>query len=100
MKTDPNSIDQLAELARLSFDEEERSRIQKDLEGMIGLVDKLKELDMSGVEPLIHMTDEENDLRPDDPGSGMNREEALKNAPHKDSDYFRVPKVIERKSSE
>ncbi len=100
MSTDRNSIDHLAELARLSFDEEEMNRIQKDLEDMIGLVDKLKELDMSDVEPLIHMTDEENDLRPDEPSSGMSREEALKNAPHKDSDYFRVPKVIERNPTE
>jgi len=54
------------------------------------------ELDTEKVEPLIYMTDETNVLRPDTPELTVTQKEALKNAPRKDSDYFKAPKVIEQ----
>jgi aspartyl-tRNA(Asn)/glutamyl-tRNA(Gln) amidotransferase subunit C len=63
---------------------------------MIGFIDKLKELDTTGVEPLMHMTNNIDILRNDEPGGMMSREEALKNAPLHDCIYFKVPKAIKK----
>jgi aspartyl-tRNA(Asn)/glutamyl-tRNA(Gln) amidotransferase subunit C len=65
---------------------------------VIDFVEKLNELDTSGVEPLIFMTEEENVLREDavKPEEIIPKKEALMNAPVKDSDYFRVPKVVDK----
>ncbi len=88
-------VNNLANLARLQFNEVEKEMIKKDLEQMIGFVDKLKELDTTGVEPLLHMSDVVNVLR-EDKIQGSSSEEALKNAPDSDGTYFRVPKVIKK----
>lgn len=96
-KIDLNTVDQIAHLARLEFDEQSKPGILKDLNRMLDFVDKLNELDTEKVEPLIYMTREQNVLRPDVPESSITQKEALKNAPKKDSDYFKAPKVIEQK---
>ena len=57
---------------------------------------ELKELDTTGVEPLMHMSEEVNVLREDVEGPMLSQEEALKNAPHHDNQYFKVPKVIKK----
>jgi aspartyl-tRNA(Asn)/glutamyl-tRNA(Gln) amidotransferase subunit C len=63
---------------------------------MIGFVDKLKELDTTGVEPLLHMTSEVNVLR-DDVAAGMiSQQEALQNAPLHNEQFFLVPKVLKK----
>lgn len=89
-------VNNLANLARLQFNDVEKEMIKKDLEQMIGFVDKLKELDTTGVEPLLHMSDVVNVLREDKIQGSSSREEALKNAPDSDGSYFRVPKVIKK----
>lgn len=94
---DLKTVDQIAHLARLEFDEQSKPGILKDLNRMLDFVDKLNELDTEKVEPLIYMTREQNVLRPDVPESSITQKEALKNAPKKDSDYFKAPKVIEQK---
>lgn len=96
-KIDLNTVDQIAHLARLEFDEQSKPGILKDLNRMLDFVDKLNELDTEKVEPLIYMTSEHNVLRPDIPENTITQKEALKNAPKKDSDYFKAPKVIEQK---
>jgi aspartyl-tRNA(Asn)/glutamyl-tRNA(Gln) amidotransferase subunit C len=63
---------------------------------MIAFVDKLSELDTTGVEPLIFMSEEVNRLREDVAVQSISHEEALHNAPKKDSDYFRIPKVLDK----
>ncbi len=98
MQVDDALIDKLAKLAMLQFDDEERAEIKSDLEKMIGFVDKLKELDTTGVEPLLHMSNNTDILREDIPGKMINREEALQNAPLHDEQYFKVPKVIKKPS--
>lgn len=80
----------------LQFDDAEREDIKADLEKMIGFVDKLKELDTTGVDPLLHMSSNVNVLRADIPGNMVSREEALENAPRHDNSYFKVPKVIKK----
>lgn len=96
MKITDEKIDQLAHLARLEFDPDSKEKIRKDLENILEFCEKLNEVDTEGVEPLIHMTDTSNLTREDLVEQSFTREELLKNAPKKDSDYFRVPKVIEQ----
>ncbi len=96
MKIDNETIDRLAHLARLEYDGEARENIKKDLERVLDMCEKLNEIDTTGIEPLIFMSDNINDLREDVVKDEISRAEALKNAPDKDSDYFRVPKVINR----
>ncbi len=95
MTPDLATIRRLAELAKLEFDEKQQQEIAKDLGRMLDFVDKLKELDTKGVEPLIYMSDEVNVLRDDEAKTEITRDEALSNAPKRDSDYFKVPKVLE-----
>lgn len=89
-------IDKLSDLARLKFEGEDKKKIKGDLERMIDFVDKLNEIDTDNVEPLIYMTEENLELRKDEVQSTLSQEEALKNAPSKDSDYFKVPKVLDK----
>lgn len=96
MEVNDNLVNNLANLARLQFNEVEKEMIKKDLEQMIGFVDKLKELDTTGVEPLLHMSDVVNVLREDIVQGSSSREESLKNAPASDGTYFKVPKVIKK----
>jgi aspartyl-tRNA(Asn)/glutamyl-tRNA(Gln) amidotransferase subunit C len=88
------TVEEIAHLARLEFNETARAEIQNDLNRMLGFIEKLNEINTDGVEPLIYMTEERNVLRADEPGEMVSQEEALKNAPRRDSDYFKVPKVI------
>jgi len=98
MQVDDALIDKLSRLAMLQFNDEEREQIKSDLEKMIGFVDKLKELDTTGVEPLLHMGNNTNILREDIPGNMINREDAFQNAPLHDDEFFKVPKVIKKPS--
>jgi len=96
MKIDDNTIDQLAHLSRLEFKDEDRESIKKDLERILDFVNQLQEVDTEGVEPLIYLSDRVNNLREDSVKTSITHEEALKNAPDADSDYFRIPKVIRK----
>ena len=94
-KIDIKTVDEVAHLARLEFTEEGKVEILNDMNRMLAFVDKLNEMDTEGVEPLIYMTDEVNVMREDEPKDTLTQKDALKNAPKKDSDYFKVPKVID-----
>ncbi len=87
-------VDKLALLSRLQFNEAEKGSIKHDLEKMIHFVDKLNELDTTGIEPLMHISSNVNMLRDDEVIQGCNREEALLNSPVIDEHFFKVPKVI------
>jgi aspartyl-tRNA(Asn)/glutamyl-tRNA(Gln) amidotransferase subunit C len=89
-------IDKLANLSRLQFDESEKEEIKNDLEKMIGFIDKLNELDTTGVEPLLHMSENVNVLRKDAVKGEITREEVFRNAPLHDEEFFKVPKVIKK----
>lgn len=89
-------IDKLAHLARLKFNEEDRQDIKTDLQRMITFVEKLNELDLDKVEPLLHMSQEINVLREDEVKGSISRNDALKNAPVHDEAFFKVPKVIRK----
>ena len=89
-------IDQLANLAKLAFEPAEKAEVKKDLQKMISFIEKLNELDTTGVEPLLFMTGEVNILREDEVKGSISREAALLNAPLKDDRFFKVPKVIKK----
>ena len=97
MKIDKKIVEKLADLSKLEFDDKSREEIINDLNKMLTFVEKLNEVDTTNVEPLIYMTDEVNVLREDDVHHEITQKHALKNAPKKDSDYFKVPKVLRKK---
>ena len=70
--------------------------MENDLKKIIGFVNKLSEIDTDNVDPLIYLSEEINVLRKDNLTSNLSQQEALKNAPKKDSDYILVPKVIKK----
>ena len=96
MNVSDEMIYKLSNLARLEFNDYEKEEIKADLQKMIGFIDKLNELDTTGVEPLLHMSDNVNILRDDEVSGMVTQEEALKNAPMHDTQFFKVPKVIKK----
>lgn len=96
MEINDETVNKLANLAKLEFSAEEKENIKKDLSRIITWIDKLNELNTEKVEPLIYMCNEINVLRKDELSNTVSHEDALLNAPKKDSDYFRVPKVLDK----
>jgi aspartyl-tRNA(Asn)/glutamyl-tRNA(Gln) amidotransferase subunit C len=96
MEVNDTMVDKLAHLSRLRFSDTEKQEIKHDLQKMIGFVEKLNELNLDGVEPLLFMSDEVNVLREDEIKGSISREEAFKNAPLHDGQFFKVPKVIKK----
>ncbi len=96
MKITEEIVDHIAHLARLEFEGEKKEAIRKDMENIISFMDKLNEVPTDNVEPLIFMNDEFNKLREDVSEETITQREALKNAPKKDSDYYRIPKVLDK----
>lgn len=94
MNIDKNTLHKLAHLARLEFNEEDEKKMIADLNEILTWVEQLNEVDTEGVEPLTHMSHEVNVLREDKVGEHLDHDKALKNAPKKDKDFFRVPKVL------
>ena len=94
MSISDKKIAELAHLARLESSATEKEAIKGDLDRIIDFCDKLKEVDTSGVEPLIYLSQEQTVLREDVAKQLLSKQEALKNSPSADSDYFKVPKVI------
>ncbi|MBO6516698.1 MAG: Asp-tRNA(Asn)/Glu-tRNA(Gln) amidotransferase subunit GatC [Bacteroidia bacterium] len=96
MKITDTKIDELSHLARLQFEDQDKEQIKTDLERILAFCEKLNELDTSDVEPLVYMSDRVNPLREDEVEASLPKEDVLKNAPSADSDYFKVPKVINK----
>ena len=89
MKVDNKLIDDLSRLAKLNFDKQTIEEMKLDFKNILGFVDKLSEIDTEGVEPLIYLSEEINMLRSDEIEEEVTQEQALKNAPNKDSDYLK-----------
>lgn len=96
MEITEDIVDHIAHLARLKFEGDAKVAIRKDMSNIINFMAKLEEVDTGNVEPLIFMSDEVNVLREDVAERTITQAEALKNAPKKDSDYFRIPKVLDK----
>ena len=96
MQIDKDLILKLEKLSKLELSEQERIKIQGDLNNILKMVEKLDELDLQNIEPLLHVSEGEIVLRKDEIENQVSREEALKNAPNSDGQYFKVPKVIKK----
>lgn len=96
MTIDKETVDKIAHLARLELSSGETDEMIKDMSKILDFMAKLNEIDTSGIEPLVYMTDEVNVLRDDVVKQQITHQEALLNAPKHDDDYFLVAKVIEK----
>ncbi|HMO62886.1 MAG TPA: Asp-tRNA(Asn)/Glu-tRNA(Gln) amidotransferase subunit GatC [Ferruginibacter sp.] len=94
MEVNDTLVDKLAHLSRLEFNAAEKDAIKNDLQRMIQFVEKLNELDTTGIKPLLHMSENVNVLREDEVQGSIVTAEGLKNAPLHDGTFFKVPKVI------
>ncbi|BAV94979.1 Asp-tRNA(Asn)/Glu-tRNA(Gln) amidotransferase subunit GatC [Ichthyobacterium seriolicida] len=94
MKVSIDKIDKLAKLAKLHFNEEEKQIMLDNLNNMVSFIDCLNEVNTDNVEPLVYINQNTNVFREDSPRDWINQEEALKNAPEKDGNYFRLPKFM------
>ena len=94
MSVSRKNVEHIAELARLKFNDEELENFTNQLNEILTYVDKLNELNTENVEPLSHPIENNNVFRDDKVKPSVSKEEALKNAPEKDENFFRVPKVI------
>ena len=89
-------IEQIAELARLSFKPEEKAKLKKDLESILAYVEQLKAVPTDNVEPTSHVLNLENVFREDAAKPVDIREDVLKHAPRREGAFFKVPKVIDQ----
>ncbi|MCH7495698.1 MAG: Asp-tRNA(Asn)/Glu-tRNA(Gln) amidotransferase subunit GatC [Candidatus Marinimicrobia bacterium] len=87
-------VDKIARLAKLELSEEERERYASQLDSIVAYVEKLSEVDTSGIEPLAHVNDLMNVWREDKSRSSLSEEEVFKNSPKHDKEFFLVPKVL------
>lgn len=87
-------VEHIAELARLKFTAKELESFTSQLNEILAYMEKLNELDTENIEPLSHPVESANVFREDEVKPGVKREEALKNSPDKDEEFFKVPKVI------
>jgi len=94
MKVDDQLISRLEKLARLKLSAEERSNFKGDLNNVLAMIEKLQELDLKEVEPLVYLNADDNRLREDKIQGQITQKDALKNAPDHDDQFFKVPKVI------
>jgi aspartyl-tRNA(Asn)/glutamyl-tRNA(Gln) amidotransferase subunit C len=95
MSVTKEDVKYIADLARLQFTEEDSEQMAVEMSKILDYVKTLEEVDTSNVEPLEHVIDLEYRFRKDEANPPLDHEKALKNAPDADSDYFRVPRVIE-----
>jgi aspartyl-tRNA(Asn)/glutamyl-tRNA(Gln) amidotransferase subunit C len=96
MIVDKETVEKVANLARLELAEDEKEAMIKDMNKILDFMAKLNELDTTGIDPLVYMTNEVNVLRDDVVKQTITTEEGLKNAPKHTEDYFLVAKVIEK----
>ena len=95
MKLTREGIDCVAVLARLRLTPEEQASLTEDLDHILGYMEKLNQLDTAGVEPFSHVVNIENTLRDDRVTNQPNADALLANAPARDANFFKVPKIIE-----
>jgi len=95
MAIDRREVEYVAHLSRLWLTEQEKEKFAHQLTAIIGYMDKLNELDTSGVEPMVHAIEQPERLRRDMAGESLSREEALRNAPQSRDGYFVVPRIID-----
>ncbi len=94
MSVTKKDVEYIAELAKLKFKDDELESFTSQLNQILEYIEKLDELDTENVEPLSHPIEKVNNFREDKVKPSVNREDALENAPDKNEEFFKVPKVI------
>lgn len=94
-KITEETIDYVGILAKLKLSQEERADAKADMQKMLDYIDKLNELDTSGVEPMSHVFPVKNVFREDEVTNKDNREQMLANAPEQKDGQYQVPKTVE-----
>ena len=95
MSLDPATVRRIAKLARIRVTEEQVGPLQDQLNGILGWIDQLNEVDVEGVAPLTGAADMAQRLRADLVTDGGIAEQVLANAPERSGPFFAVPKVVE-----
>ena len=95
MATGDFDVNYVAHLARLKLSPEEAQKLGAQLGDILGYIEKLKEVDVTGVEPTAHAFPMVNVFRSDEVRPGLSNDDALRNAPKRSSGLFVVPKVVE-----
>jgi aspartyl-tRNA(Asn)/glutamyl-tRNA(Gln) amidotransferase subunit C len=95
MKITKEQIQHIAVLSRLNLSEEEKDLFGSQLSSILDYVDQLNELDTREIEPTSHVLSLSNVMRDDVLKSSLPGEEALKNAPSRSENFYRVPRIIE-----
>jgi aspartyl-tRNA(Asn)/glutamyl-tRNA(Gln) amidotransferase subunit C len=95
VEIDVKKVRDVAHLARLSLSPEEERKLGAQLGNILGYIEKLKEVDVSGVEPTAHAFPLINVTRPDEVRPSIPHEDALRNAPAQANGLFMVPKIVE-----
>lgn len=88
-------VEYVAALAQLTLSDEAKQRMLKDMGDVLAYMETLNELNTDGVEPMMHVLDINNVYREDEVTGSLDRDEALKNAPNTDGDYFLVPRILD-----
>ncbi len=96
IKVNNNLICNLSKLAKLKFDKKATEEMKEDLKIIIGFINSISNMDTEGIEPLIYISEEVNVLSVDNISNNISQQDALNNAPHKDSDYFKVPTILNK----
>ena len=96
IKVNNKLICNLSKLAKLKFDKKATEEMKEDLNIIIGFINSISNMDTEGIEPLIYISEEINALSSDNISHNISQQEALNNAPHKDSDYFKVPTILNK----
>lgn len=96
MTIDKQTIDKVANLARIAIEDKEVDTLMADMNKILTFMEKLNELDITGVAPLVYMNTEENVWREDGVKQEITIEEGLKNAARHNENFFMVPKIIEK----
>jgi len=89
-------VEHVARLARLALPREEKEQMRSQLDRILGYIEKLNQLDTTGVEPTSHVIPMTNVFREDALVPSLPREEALGNAPDWQEGFFQVPRIIEQ----
>ena len=96
MAVDIKTVERIATLSKLEFSDKEKQEMTGDMNRMLDFVEQLSAVDTEGLKPLIYMLEEEAELRKDEVIETITQRDALKNAQEKDSDFIKVPKVINK----
>jgi aspartyl-tRNA(Asn)/glutamyl-tRNA(Gln) amidotransferase subunit C len=95
MSVDTATVRHIAKLARIAVSDEEVAALEPELNNILGWIEQLQEVDVTGVEPMTAVIPNKLRLRPDAVTDGGYRDDVLANAPNAEHGFFAVPKVIE-----